>query len=442
MDAGGEIGPFRPARPTAPSRGTQKILLATHGSWGDLHPFIALGRALKARGCDVVLASHPDYREKVESTGLVFLPFGASRHTYTTDLRLRPDEIIKRLSSDHGFLIRHLILPYLSSSIRELEGAAADCDLVLGSTFAYAADIAAQLAGKPFTTIALAPTVMMSAYDPPKVHQAPFILAPRNDIARLYNRWVIQAGEQLMAASQSRVREIYRRHGLQAHIGLGGIISRHQTLALYSPHLAAPQPDFPYDTHIVGFPFYDAESGSSAAMPAPLEAFLNSGPPPLVFSLGTAVVYGGETYYRRAIAISRALGERCVILSGPDSPLLSEDRGTDICITAYAPHSLLFPRCRLIIHHGGIGSTAQALRSGRPQLVTPVFGDQFDNARRIRNLGAGLVLDFRHWRPDPAINRLQRLLSDRTFADRASALARQVAREDGASRAAAIVTTP
>ncbi|WP_155913700.1 glycosyltransferase [Asticcacaulis sp. AC466] len=417
----------------------QTIVMATHGSFGDLHPFIALGQALKARGCRVTLATHPDYAAKVEAAGLAFVAFGPSREDYVRDLRVNPAEIIRRLSNDHGFMIKRLIAPYLERSIRDIAPYVAEADAVLGSPFAYGAHIAALLAGKPFTTVALQPTVMMSSYDPPKVRQAPFIFEPSGELGRAYNRLIMAAGEQIMAASQSQVRRVYRKYGLHPRVGLGGIVSDHRTLALYSPLLAQPQPDFPPRTYLAGFPFYDSENGHAPVMPERLLTFLNEGPAPLVFSLGTAMVYGGEAYYRTAIAAAKRLNRRAVILSGPESPLLKEEFGLNICVVPYAPHSLLLPRCELIVHHGGIGSTAQALRAGRPQLVTPVFGDQFDNARRVTLLGTGLRLDFDDFTVERAVMRLRQVLYSDKIAAAAQAVAPLIAAEDGAERAADVL---
>jgi UDP:flavonoid glycosyltransferase YjiC (YdhE family) len=243
-------------------------------------------------------------------------------------------------------------------------------------------------------------------------------------------------GEMIMAASQNRVREVYHRHGIEPHIGLGGIVSEHRTLALYSPSFARLQPDFPPNTCIVGFPFFDSESGQDAVLDRDLQAFLNSGSAPIVFSLGTAVVYGGEHFFRRAIVAAQRSKARCVILARPESPLLDEDFGNQVFVTDYAPHSLLFPRASVVVHHGGIGSTAQALASGRPQLVTPVFGDQFDNARRLAEMGVARVLPYTSWRVSSAITRLRSLLTDRRFSECAARSRPVIADEDGARTAA------
>ncbi|WKL56887.1 glycosyltransferase [Asticcacaulis sp. ZE23SCel15] len=419
-----------------------KIVLATHGSLGDLHPFMALGLALKAQGAEVVLASHPDYRQKVEAAGLTFYDYGASRETYTRDLRMAPEAIIHRLTRDHSFMIKRLIAPYLETAVADLRPLLADADVMVGSSFAYGAHIAAQLEQKPFTVIALQPTVMMSVYDPPKVKKAPFIFNPTQNWQRHYNRLIIRAGEGFMASTQSSIRRIYKKFGLEPHISLGGILSDHQTLALYDPLFGQIEPDFPPNTQICGFPFYDSEDGRAPLLTPDLKVFLENGPPPLVFGLGSAVVTGGGAFYRIAIEVTRHLNARAVLLVGADSPLLREDHGPDILAISYSPHSLLFPRCRAIIHHGGIGSTAQALRSGRPQLVVPVFADQFDNARRVTRLGAGKRLNYDQWMLPKAITALTPVLDDPDITIHAQEARLSLSRYDGSTTAAALILTP
>lgn len=103
---------------------------------------------------------------------------------------------------------------------------------------------------------------------------------------------------------------------------------------------------------------------------------------------------------------------------------------------AYAPHSLLFGRAAAVVHHGGIGTTGQALRAGVPQLVVPFFGDQFDNARRIVRLGAGATLDPRAFRGKAAVAALDRLLAAPAIAARAAALGQTLRQEEAADAAA------
>jgi UDP:flavonoid glycosyltransferase YjiC (YdhE family) len=135
-----------------------------------------------------------------------------------------------------------------------------------------------------------------------------------------------------------------------------------------------------------------------------------------------------------AIKAARGLGRRAVLLVGPDAARRLP-RSDDVLITEYAPHSLLFSRACAVVHHGGVGTTAQALRAGKPQLVVPFFADQPDNAARIVRLGAGRSLADRAWRPAAAHRELRALLEG-PYGSRAEDLSRRLAREHGAVAAA------
>lgn len=110
---------------------------------------------------------------------------------------------------------------------------------------------------------------------------------------------------------------------------------------------------------------------------------------------------------------------------------------TDVYVCPYAPHSLVFPRAALIVHQGGIGTLAQALRSGRPQMIVPFFADQLDNAARAERLGAARSLPPERYSAETACTELQVLRCDARYAERAASIAKTVAAEDGAARAAA-----
>jgi UDP:flavonoid glycosyltransferase YjiC (YdhE family) len=141
-----------------------------------------------------------------------------------------------------------------------------------------------------------------------------------------------------------------------------------------------------------------------------LQHFLESGAAPVVFTLGSLVVNSPGSFYNESLAAARILRKRAVLLVGEDAlarylPL----RSTDVHVCAYAPHSLLFPRAETIVHQGGIGTLAQALRSGRPQLVVPFFGDQLDNAARAVGVGSARCLAPRVYTAESAARELSRL---------------------------------
>lgn len=151
-------------------------------------------------------------------------------------------------------------------------------------------------------------------------------------------------------------------------------------------------------------------------------------------TLGSIVIHAAGDFYAQAAQAAARLGMRAVLLTGqPDGAIRSSG---DILVRAYAPHSALFPRTAVVIHHGGIGTTGLSLRAGRPQLVVPHMSDQFDNARRIERLGVGARLTARRFTPERAQAGLSRLLKEKTYQTQAARIGAIVQAETEAQTAA------
>ena len=145
----------------------------------------------------------------------------------------------------------------------------------------------------------------------------------------------------------------------------GELVSPELVLATFSSVMAAPQPDWPPQTVQTGFPFYEGESGNAGLDPA-LSAFLDAGDPPLVFTLGSSAVMDAGGFYAESAEAARHLGRRALLLVGRDPRNRPAKLPAGVVAFEYAPYSQVFPRAAAIIHQGGIGTTAQALRAGRP----------------------------------------------------------------------------
>ncbi|PXA86511.1 glycosyltransferase, partial [Caulobacter sp. D4A] len=244
-----------------------------------------------------------------------------------------------------------------------------------------------------------------------------------------------------IAASLKPLRRLGRSLGV-AHAGADALFDCGHgdgapMLGLYSPRFGPVQPDHPAGLTLVGFPAYDSETGGTQALDPALAAFLDAGPAPIVFSLGSFAVHAPGDFYRASLQAARGLGRRALLLAGAEeAQRLQGERRGDVFVAAYAPHSQVFPRAAAIVHHGGIGTTAQALRSGRPQLVTPFLGDQHDNARRVKRLGLGRRLRPDRYEGGGATEALRILLGDPAYAAAAEALAPVFRAEDGAAAGA------
>jgi UDP:flavonoid glycosyltransferase YjiC (YdhE family) len=185
---------------------------------------------------------------------------------------------------------------------------------------------------------------------------------------------------------------------------------------------------------LTGHVFNDAPHGT--ALPLELVRFLDEGPPPLVFTLGSSVVRAAGSFWDESVAAVRRMGARAVFLVGPDQ--LASVRAhlpADCLAIDRAPHSLLFPSAAAIVHQCGVGTLAQGLRSGRPVLAVPFAHDQPDNAWRAARLGTARILPPAAYRAPRIAAELAKLSSDTSYlvaAERASALVKE---ERGAAAA-------
>jgi len=151
------------------------------------------------------------------------------------------------------------------------------------------------------------------------------------------------------------------------------------------PEWYGNSPDWPESMRVTGFVRFD-QAGSVPLAPE-LESFLKQGDPPIAFSFGSAMRHG-KPYFEAAVEASRILGKRGLLLA-KGKEQVPEKLPATVLHVDYAPFSEVFPRCAAVVHHGGIGTCAQALAAGVPQLIMPISFDQPDNARRLEKLGVG-----------------------------------------------------
>ncbi len=197
-----------------------------------------------------------------------------------------------------------------------------------------------------------------------------------------------------------------------------------------------PQADWPPNVVITGSVFYN---GPELLHPE-LDAFLDAGPPPVVFTLGSSAVAVAGRFYEESLDAMRRLHVRGVLLTGGFDRNVprAEGRG-DTFVIDRAPHQLLFPRAAAVVHPAGAGTLAQALRAGRPMLVVPHAHDQPDNAARVTRLGVARTLRQHRYRAPRVARELERMLNDKRFQARAEEVGALVRAEGGAPAAAAAI---
>lgn len=410
----------------------RRILLATLGSFGDVNPYLGLAAELAARGHEPVVATSPFYREYVESEGVAFRPMRPDVDPGDTALAAR---LLGRWRGTER-LIRDLLVATLRESYRDLSSAATDADLLVTHPIVLAGPIVADERDLPWVSTVLAPISLFSVHDLPVLPPAPWLERlggvpglPRGLAA------LIRLVTRSWTAPVRRLRE---ELGLPpgGHPLFEGQHSPDLVLALFSRLLAEPQPDWPEHVRVTGHLFYDrapAETGDRRR----LAAFLEDGPPPVVFTLGSSAVAAAGAFYDVSLDVASRLGVRAVLVTGareenrPAKPLPE-----GVMTVGWTPYAEVFPRAAAVVHPGGIGTLAQALRAGTPMLVVPHAHDQPDNARRAERMGVARILYPGHYRGVTAARTLRALLREPAYRERAEKVARVVRAEGGLVAAA------
>jgi UDP:flavonoid glycosyltransferase YjiC (YdhE family) len=415
----------------------KRIILATIGSLGDLHPFIAVALALKQLGHDPVLAVPLDNVDKVRRAGLEAHAVFPSFEEIGRSLDVDEGAATRRMMRDPDYLVRRVFLELLPASVGKLEAVAKGADAIISSSFAPGPIVAEKLS-IPLIPALFQPMMMFSAHEPPIAPDFwSLIPFPKTPGGVGWNRRLLGLVMlEMRRRYAGKVDRVRRAHGLAPARPppiFGLPTDAPLVLGLWSPILGARQPDHPPNTLVAGFAPFDSDSGAPEQLDPELDAFLIAGEPPLVFTLGSFAVYAPGDFYAHSLAAARALGRRAVLLTGPGAP---PPTAPDVLARAYAPHSLVFPRAAAIIHHGGSGTTGAAMRSGRPQLVVSHMGDQYDHAARLARLGCALSLTARRYTSARAAPLIQRLLTDTRIAEAAASVAARISPERGAQTAA------
>ena len=405
------------------------ILLITIGSHGDVHPFVGIGRALHSRGHRVRVATNPHFGEMITRAGLSFVPMG-DRATFD---RWLGDPLVWHPRRGLG---------------RILDGVAQTLDtvyectvantrpetIVVGSSLAIGALVAAEQLGFRYATAHLSPMCIRSRHDLPTLPGGMnFSRFPRWFKERFWaggDRWFIDP------LIMPHVNTLRARAGLpRADHFLDCWNAPRLTMGLW-PEWYAPRPiDAPPQLRLTGFPLYD--EADHQTLDADLSAWLDEGTSPIAFTPGSAMKFGHD-FFRVAAAACERLGRRGLLLTRHIEQIPGQ-LPVGVRHWKYAPFSALLPRCAAIVHHGGIGTTSQALRAGCPQLVMAMAHDQPDNAARVKRLGCGDVIARELFWAGRVAKKLQRLVNEPRVKSACASTARKFEQADPLAETAELI---
>lgn len=413
----------------------KRVLLATFGTLGDIYPFIAIAHAMHHRGLDVVIAAPEMHQDSVEREGITYARLRPHENDILNVLGVDLSGAFQIMLKNPYFILDEIYLRFLSESYHDVLAAAEGVDVIISHSLLVGANLAAEKSGLPSARVALAPMHVQSAAAPSFTPPAPYVLLPRSQLAIGYNRLIRSFVRTGINLRMNRLRSFRREVGLpRTHedffLDFGRKNGASKIYGLYSPGFASPPPDGPANLAITGFPFYKPRDERRRALSKALMSFLSAGSAPIVFTLGSFAPQVSGSFYDISIAAARALGRRAILLAGPkDSDRLSASVGPNEFVCCDAPHDELFPLASCVVHHGGIGTTAQALRAGKPQLIVPFFGDQPDHGKRIERLGVGCAISLSSYNLRNVAGALTALGEDRYLrAARAFALSMQMER--------------
>ncbi len=408
-----------------------RIVLTTYGSSGDLNPIVALGLGLQARGHAVLIAVEEAHRPSVAAAGLAVHPLPGDNEAVLWPYRRVLFGDISPVAFTR-ILLEHSILPTLHETVDALRAACDGADLLVSTMQQAAAGIVADVTGLPWVSLALSPLAIPSASVAP--YPLPAALPPpaRSVVNRAIWAAARRTGRRLGDEALNRVRAQYGLPPRRDALLLGNRSPLLAAVAV-SPAFFHPPADWSPQVRTTGFLFWDVPT--AWVEPAELADFLADPRPVVAVSSGSMSPLVGDVFadfYRTSVTAIWRAGARALVI-GASSAALPAALPRDTLTVPFAPFSTIYPRCAAVIHHGGIGTTAQGLRAGTPALVAPWGVDQHFDAAQVTRLGAGRWLPRRRYTVARAAGMLAELLHQPVYRERAGVIAGRIAREDGVS---------
>jgi len=412
-----------------------RILIVSFGSTGDVRPYVALARGLLDLGYEITVATHRSFESLVRENGAAFLPI------YGDPIEIvHSPEGLEWLASAGNPLLFGLGLRRLFRSLAIRCGtdcweAAQGKDAIITSRLAVG--VAFHVAEKlkvPLIQAYLQPTFDTTEF--PDVH----IFSRNrgsmlNRLSHMVSLWFFWAGLQkescafrkdLLALPCLSLRETVRQVRHLSTPKLVGI----------SPRLISKPRDWGADFHVTGYWFLPETTWQPGAR---LLDFLSSGKPPVTVGFGSMNNEDREMTGELVVRALREVECRGVLLSGWGG-LSCTENSDDMLVLEGAPHSWLFPRSAAVVHHAGVGTTGECLRSGVAAVPVPFFGDQLYWAWKLHALGVGTSpIPRKRLTQLDLQNAIRTAISNQDLRRRAKDLGRQIMDEDGVGTASTII---
>jgi sterol 3beta-glucosyltransferase len=410
------------------------ITILTVGSRGDVQPYIAFGRGLKAAGHHVCLATEINYQDWVKSEGLDYAPLPGdtkARHahadwlSFLEETRNRPILSIYRCNTQ-------FVVPTLRKLLDAAWEACQGTEAIISMPSVFGGYHIAEKLGVPFYS------VWTSAFTPTQEF-------PHSWLRQRHQRWLGGALNQfsywvmgaLYAVTLMNPINQWRKETLNLPaLGENGQqMLPAPTLYVFSPAVVPKPTDWDETVHITGYWFLDDPEPFQP--PVDLVDFIAAGDPPLYIGFGSIADRHPQKTIQVAIDAVVQSGQRAVLEAGWAEMGELQLPPQVFQIKGVVPHTWLFPQMAALIHHGGAGTTGQGLRYGKPTVIIyQKFIDFYFWGQRIAELGVGPdPICIEHLTIERLVKAIYTMTKDSEMKAHAAQLGQKIQAEDGVAKA-------
>lgn len=364
-----------------------KIGLQTWGSHGDIRPLLALAGGLQTAGHDVTLAitsiDKAIYESSISHGGVKIQMISSPLIQNSGELRNIEAEIFSQSDpvKQTQVIIEKLFLPAESAMYEAAEQLCEDNDLVIGHFFHYPMNVAAELSGRNYISVALVHSAIPSSSQPP---------AGLPNLGGWGNRLMWLLVKSVLNKKLKKYPDQLRmKHGMPPARDLIEDVwaSKLLTLVAVSPQICTISCDWPGHYKICGF-LNTRELPSEGIVSEDLLTFISKGDSPIYMTFGSVMLGGNQ---EETIALLCEAAEKASARAIIQAPGWSESgfkSSTTVHFVDAAPHAAIFPQCKAIVHHGGAGTTHSALHAGKPSIVVAHTSEQEFWGRELMRIGA------------------------------------------------------
>lgn len=339
-----------------------KIAILTLGTRGDVQPYAVLGQALKHRGYQVTLSTAKNFEEFVKSYDIDFIPVEADFQ------ELLNSEEGKKMMKGNPFAVKRnlntWVYPLITNSLKEFYKIAKESDLILYHVKTLADCFADQFPHKMIRANVLPIIEPTNEFVNPALSGLP--------IPSVFNKLTYKFSNFSFKLLSKPIRQFRRNAELSSQFNIPMV----KNIFGLSPYFLSVPKDFPTNSNFTGFWF----GNSTTELTEDLKDFIKAGKPPLLLTFGSMPFNSKFDLQTAIIKLTEQYETRLIIIKGWGLDQTKRlENNTSIKVIQSAPYDKLFPLTKAIIHHGGIGTTAECLRAGIPFLICPILypiGDQ------------------------------------------------------------------